>query len=72
MAHHEAQPIAIESVLELLSEHGLGAILGGRPKTGHAWTGQSRPCGGRETGVVWRLVAVSCKAGVVESLVRQL
>ena len=26
MAHHEDQPTAIESVLELLSEHGLGAI----------------------------------------------
>ena len=26
MAHHEEQPTAIESVLELLSEHGLGAM----------------------------------------------
>lgn len=26
MAHHEDQPTAIESVLELLSEHGLGAM----------------------------------------------
>lgn len=26
MTHHEAQPTAIESVLELLSEHGLGAM----------------------------------------------
>ncbi len=26
MAHHEEQPTAIESVLELLNEHGLGAM----------------------------------------------
>jgi hypothetical protein len=26
MTHHEEQPTAIESVLELLSEHGLGAM----------------------------------------------
>jgi hypothetical protein len=26
MAHHEEQPTAIESVVELLSEHGLGAM----------------------------------------------
>jgi transposase-like protein len=26
MAHHEDQPTAIESVLDLLSEHGLGAM----------------------------------------------
>jgi len=26
MAYHEEQPTAIESVLELLSEHGLGAM----------------------------------------------
>jgi len=26
MAHHEEQPTAIESVLELLSEHGLGRM----------------------------------------------
>ena len=28
MAHHEEQPTAIESVLEVLSEHGLGAMAG--------------------------------------------
>jgi hypothetical protein len=30
MAHHEEQPTAIESVLEVLSEHGLGAMAEAR------------------------------------------
>ena len=39
MAHHEAQPTAIESVLELLSEHGLGAIVAGTAVAGATYGG---------------------------------